>query len=210
MPGKVNEVTVSKEARERTAMRKATEERRFLERVVAHTRASVLEVFRPDSCIATTRILVDVLDYFSISVRPVAVMFRAYNALSTKMMIDEVPVEDWPEEAWSVGIIPGQKPTSSNNWPGHLVALHRAYLLDGSLDQASRPDKGLLLGPGVFKLPDEWDRQEKLLWRREDNVTLIYEPMRDVIWRRSPDWRRGAFKREIVARTIEAIKAEEG
>src|SRR5580698_3777331 len=85
-------------------------------------RGEILQRFRPDSCIPTTRVLVSVLRYFGISARPLAVRAGAYNEAAWTLAASGVPVSAWPRQAHSVDIqAAGQH--RPGGWDGHLVAV---------------------------------------------------------------------------------------
>jgi hypothetical protein len=163
--------------------------------IMLASREAVLKEFRIESCIATTRVIVNVCAYYGIAAHPMPVSVAAFSRAAWKLLGDGVPVSDWPREAGSVGVgcrrLLG-KPLSTQ-WDGHLVAIAGNYLLDGSLDQVSRPQRGLSLGPLAIGMPRDWDR----VVCRADGVVIIYQPLDDLTWRRSNNWsgRKTEFRR---------------
>jgi hypothetical protein len=178
-----------------------------LHNVVAVVRNHVLESFREDSCIASTRVLIDVLDYFGVVARPVPMRVLAFNAEAYPLFTGGVGVADWPDSAWSVGIAASGK-HKPGRWDGHLVAFTSTHLLDASLDQMSRPARGIKLTGGAFRLPSEHD-SAVLQWQRTDGVVLIYERIEDNYWRRSGNWsRRTRAIRHTIGTSIRELKGE--
>lgn len=181
-----------------------------IERIADATRTAVLRLCRRDSCIATTRVLLNVLGYYGLPGRPLPVKAAAYNRGAWTWASSGAAAADWPADAYCVGAgwlghnRPGQ-------WDGHLVALTPGYLVDGFLDQMSRPRRGICLpGPGVFERPAGWDPASsgRLTLQRADGTVLTYEPTRDRHWRQSPGWSATAAEiREATAATIRALKA---
>lgn len=181
-----------------------------LEAAARSARAAVLEQFRADSCIATTRVVIAVLRYLGVPARPAAVRVAAHNAAADQLARAGIAVRDWPAEAYSVGVAAsGQH--RPGRWDGHLVALTASRLIDGSLDQLSRPDRGICLpGPGVFQAPSGWGRpgSPAARFKRADGTIVSYQAVRDRGWRRSPDWAgQSALIRSVTAAAIRQLRA---
>lgn len=116
-------------------------------------RIAILQDFRKDSCIASTRVMTRVLDHYGFHAEPKHVKVIIFN----KVMLEywnkgQVPNRETQEfrdfcdstGAWSVGLgyeQPGQKPV------GHVVAVlpEEMIMIDASLDQANRPHKSIEL-----------------------------------------------------------------
>lgn len=130
-----------------------------IRRAAIRVRLAVLETHRPDSCVATTGALCDYLGGLGIPARPLAVGAMLINDI----FYDRVRVLGrFPENArerdecfraggWTVGI--GYGGTDAAGDPGigaHLVAIAElggeCWLVDASLDQADRPDRGIRAG----------------------------------------------------------------
>jgi hypothetical protein len=180
-------------ARRRAAARRDRRDspaRPSLDEVAQAARAAVLESFRPDSCIATTRVTIDVLAYFGYTGQPLAVKTAVFNQHAWRLLHAGVPVSEWPPEAHSIGI-GGAGQHRPGRWDGHLVAVTTTHMIDGSLDQMSRPARGIILpGPGVFEIPAgrRGASPGTLTFRRGDGTVIMYEPIPDDLWRRSVNW----------------------
>lgn len=134
-----------------------------LETFAKVARDEILLDFKIDSCIASTRITIEVMRRLKVKARPLAVEATVYN----EGFHDAVTAEGWPDtsdteafhawcdkhNAWSLGIDRSQS-QGDMRWPGHLVALvgRSPYLVDAAADQMSRPKKGIEM-PGVFVQP---------------------------------------------------------
>lgn len=125
-------------------------------------RRTMLEAFRPDCCIATCRILREVFADYGYKARPVAVSVEVLNAEMIALM-QEGPLPDDRAErtvlfdqrgAWGVGIGAPGPPLNGNSFVGHLVLNVDGVLIDGSLDQAQRPEKKILLPSLLWFKPD--------------------------------------------------------
>ena len=110
--------------------------------------------FGADSCIAATRIVVDVLKRFDTRAEALTVQVMVVNRAFLERAKREVPpheryeLERWYLEsgAYTVGIGVGE--AEPGKWPGHLVAVvKREFLVDVTLDQANRPARDILLPP---------------------------------------------------------------
>lgn len=154
-----------------------------LETIASVTRETVRETFNADSCIASSIIGQKVLAEYGITSRLVTVSATAYNDLWVQMRRDGIPPEEWPENAWSLGIVGTDTVDHENNrWDGHLVLVlrwdGRRLLLDLSADQMSRPERDLVIpGPIGLFLPRLWTPQDPGITRLpETNVTVEYVP----------------------------------
>jgi hypothetical protein len=125
-------------------------------------RPRVRELYAQDSCIATTKVTYDTLkavgvDVFPLSVK-VAVVNRAlYDYATEHQEFPEVGSAAYTAEMYGVGIGYGEE--QPGRWAGHLVAIaERRWLLDFSIDQATRPEHGIMLAPLVVPVTEQWLR----------------------------------------------------
>ena len=129
--------------------------------IAEHVRAAVLTRYAADSCIASTAVFIDVGNWLGLGTSPVAVNVLAANPAALQVMAEDPmpPVDQWPPDAWTVGVNADQ-PAREGGWPGHLVAvLHgrRDRLVDVSADQFDRPARDLRCpSPALGRLPDGW------------------------------------------------------
>lgn len=104
-----------------------------------------------------------------------------------------VPVTEWPSTAWSLGIVgTGERVPETNGWDGHLVAYvdeaDSRWIVDASLDQFSRPQRGIELLPSVFSMPKPWTG-DPMIFDKADGTVVVYRAMQNPgPWRRAPDW----------------------
>jgi hypothetical protein len=80
-----------------------------LDQIARAACSAVLESFRPDSCIATTRVVISVLRYYGLPAKPLAVKVAAFNAVAWPLADAGMPVDAWPREAHSVVSAPGRR-----------------------------------------------------------------------------------------------------
>jgi hypothetical protein len=189
--------------------------------LVSVARPAIRTSFSADSCIASTRIGLDVLSYFGITGQPLPVCLVAANSAANTLVvvggepIAEPTVPGAPAHMVTVG-------TGTGEWsPGHLVIAIPTLqvLIDLSLDQASRPAYGLTLRPTWWHIPrpEFWnDTEPQITLARADGVTLTYHRHpEEREFARSPNWRRAssdtrhgpAVFRQITAAIIRGIKA---
>jgi len=127
-------------------------------------RPKILEKFRADSCIVSTAIGIDVLTKFGILAEPLPVQVMIFN----KPFIDRIgqtgvlptgdELKSWTKEdgSYSIGIgVDGH--SKHGKWDGHLVIVaEKRYLVDLSIDQANRPDYGMVFEPIVVEVNDSF------------------------------------------------------
>lgn len=162
-----------------------------LTHIVASVRYQTLQIRSANSCIASTRILTEVLRYFGYASEPLPCTTLVFNAAGYDYATREVPTDQWPIEAHSVGAVgSGRYRPETNAWDGHLVAIvDGRWLADPSLDQFARPQRGINVDPVVLDISDWHDRSRANHWQREDGVVIAYQAMRNPgPWRNAPDW----------------------
>ena len=159
-------------------------------------RPIILRYASPDSCIASCRIGMDVLRMFGIRSHPIAVKAAVFNQKGHEFMDSGHP--DWVRQgrdgAHSVGI--GYGGPDPRKWDGHLVLLVRGrLLLDLSIDQAARPDKGIYLHAFRTVLPTGFLEQGSgLVVQNPEGGTISYElNLGNRSWKFAPDWREGRW-----------------
>jgi hypothetical protein len=117
-------------------------------------RKTMLEYFRPDCCVATCKILQTVFAEYGYKARAVAVTVQVLNGPMQKLVEQGPLPEDHDERmalfnqhgAWGVGIVPPENgQLKPNSFGGHLVLNVNGVLVDASLQQAQREQKGILL-----------------------------------------------------------------
>jgi len=161
--------------------------------------------WRADSCIGATRMGMDILksigvtDMYALSVR--CYIFNQPFAEHAERVgrIAESPEETvaWEAEdgSWAIGL--GFEPTVllPNRWPGHLVLIvERRLLWDLSIDQANRPQHGIVFDrPVVLPVTEPFLRDRERLttaWRTPiATLQLAYEARPgDKSFRKSPNW----------------------
>jgi hypothetical protein len=181
-------------------------------------RAGVLERFRPDTCILTVRALLDVCSYFGVPARALAARVQVYNAAMAAVVRAHglEPPRDVLDRAlaagaWSVAVgYPPQPPAPPAPWYGHLVAVVGDDLLvDPSLDQASRPQKGIAVPvPVLFRAdPGGLSGRRATPLVGPDGTLVLYDALPDERGhRRTPDWTDEVRRRRIVGDAVRALK----
>lgn len=148
-------------------------------------------------CILGTRVFIEVARYAGLDARPVPVGAVAMNRAAEPYILARTPIEEWPDEAWSVGVYRG----NGMEGPGHLVAVVDGNILvETTARQFDRPQHGVNVphGPLVLPLNEEWSLQDSLLVQFTDrgpggddwDSALLYwpdKPHRE--YHRASDWR---------------------
>jgi hypothetical protein len=117
--------------------------------------------YRPDSCIAAARVLVDAFDRLHVRVRPLSVTVDVFNPAMVARASAEggrVPETDeeyqrWVEESGCWWLTLGIGDPEPGKWPGHVtVVAWDRVLIDLTLPQASRPQRGIVLAPAAIQV----------------------------------------------------------
>lgn len=163
--------------------------------IAEHVRAAVMTRYTVDSCIASTAVFIDVADWLGLDASPAAVDVLAANPAALRVMANDPapPVDQWPPEAWTVGVL-SSEPPREGGWPGHLVAIlhgHRDRLVDVSADQLDRPSRGLRVpSPVLGRLPKRWGDGDQCVTHLHASGTMLRWTLRsgNTAWRESPNW----------------------
>ena len=141
----------------------------ILDALIEVARPIIRTEFHAGSCIVSTRIAIDALDYFGVKAEPKTIMAIALNKVAVDLLqdltLDEVSKiamqhshED-EEGPWTIMAGSGRANSEPNNtsWAGHLIATipEESILIDLSIDQMSRPVKKIVLEPYWVRMPDK-------------------------------------------------------
>ncbi len=149
-------------------------------------RPVILEFFPPNSCIASTRITIEVLSRFGIKAQPVPVCFVAECRERQLAYVSGIDLKGRAHQIQHATV---------DAWRGHLVAVAHRHLIDASFDQCSMPDHGVPIPPFVFvvPLPDSIRPREihavlELVTDTGEKLKVQYFPLRDETFSEAPAW----------------------
>jgi hypothetical protein len=187
--------------------------------VAAQVRREALSTHRLDSCIYTVSLLEESLKLLFSGVEapprltPVAVELTVLNPVALRYVQAHNALPDNAEEAvalrdgggWIVRLAgkPGVDYSGPDceRYPGHLVLCldfsqsgGDSWMIDPSIDQANRPEKGIslelcatLAKPTTDGLGQHWQFQPQF-----NDCLVVYEQIKSPApWKSSPDWRLG-------------------
>lgn len=162
--------------------------------------------YRPDCCIAATRVAVDALARFGLEAAPAPTDVVILNPPLRARLDGGVAPEDRAEPqrlagldgAGSVGIGfgagPGEGFDPRTGYDGHLVAVCQGHLIDLTLPQASRPDREVRLSPVAQAFgPEAAGRfaAGERVWLDVNGCAVGYRRKPEAVgYRTSPDWAR--------------------
>lgn len=195
-------------------------QRQILTLLLEHARPAILEEFRADSCIASTRIGLDVLDHFGILAEPLPVSVTIFNPVMVEKYDEGMTLpqskqemEEWVRlyGAWAIGLGHGgdQGPLK---WPGHLVMLvEKELLVDLSIDQVNRPQRNIVLHPFATNTFPEFLSGEEGLCAKVNGCMLRYLVLKgNKGYTTSPNWmirlQRAGIVRNIIRKIEEELK----
>ncbi len=162
-----------------------------------------------DNCIAVTKLAVMTLRAFAIDAKPGAAKVIIFNAEAVAILEaggDVEMVKAGRGGAHSIGI--GYGIAGAGRYLGHLVAIvENEVLLDLSLDQASRTNKGIALVPTILRLKGQALDSTPLSWTTREGVQLIYSFHNDKTYTSAPDWRRDSIYKPMVGVMVRRIEA---
>lgn len=152
-------------------------------------RPEILKRFKPDSCIASTRVGIEVLKRFGITAEAIPVKVMVYNEPLWKRMTAGSFDGTFNDEDWSVGIGMGYDPRRrpEDGFNGHLVIKTEGLLVDLAIDQASRPEKGLPIESLVVPWPQTWGIRPFRFCLA--GCYYDYSPSENGAYQDAPDWK---------------------
>ncbi|MBD2461047.1 hypothetical protein H6G89_08330 [Oscillatoria sp. FACHB-1407] len=175
-------------------------------------REEILRGYVQESCIATSKLLLQVLHELGIQARPipntVLVMNQPYAANVNR--IGRLPqgkeLETWSKQdnSYSVGL--GFGMGSPDRWTGHLGILvtiaNSNLLIDASVDQVNSPKRLLAIEPPVIApVPEQFATREASVMVEQNQCLLIYtsKPGNDS-FRQTPAWMHSFAPKIILER----------
>jgi hypothetical protein len=199
-----------------TAMLSEEQHDKVVRHLVERARPIILEKWRADSCVASTAIAIDVLRMVGIRARAMVCKADIFNSAFVaqitrhgRMPVSPAERDAWHTETGAYAIGLGYAPPGKT--PGaHMVAVtERMVLIDLAVDQASRPEHGLLLKPAMGLVSRDWmigaERVDYLLDNTGPLVIYHAEPWRHeyVTW---PDCIDANQRQSTVARIAIILK----
>lgn len=189
----------------------------LLERLEPVVREEMLKIAVPNCCIATVAVLCRVFRHFGFRARgiPVSVVIRNpkfLKCMGAGMRLPDDPklLREWMEStgSWCIGIVPESALESAmRGYPGfggHLVCHVQDVLVDASIAQANRPQKGIELPPFcAFPASKRFLQGDGMMVGNMNGCEVEYRPLRDHSWRQAPDWSDERRYRETVNAIIE-------
>lgn len=155
---------------------------KLIEGILQYARPEILKYYRVDSCIVSTRICLNILEHHGFKCFALPCQVNIVNAPYRDFLMKK---GRWPKgeetkeifeekNGYAVGVGHGYtkqgpkddiKESGSDKWPGHLVAIavdedNTHYLIDLSIDQASRPQYNMTLKPTALHIPPEMTQKE--------------------------------------------------
>jgi hypothetical protein len=177
--------------------------------------------YRPDCCIAATRILLDVFGRLNVPAAPLPVLCSVANAVMVREkgcwgLTDWISDEeaDRLDRLGAYQMLLGVSPRDEQpgKWAGHLVCLaYGVVMIDLSLPQINRPAKGIEVIPLMLEVDPDWTTSADGALFKVGKCTVAYAPYPDAPrWEGSRDWwdraRRKPVVDAIVADALEELR----
>lgn len=176
----------------------------FLEPLL-QLRQYILRNARTDSCILSTAVGCEFLTQRGILAEPLPVQVMIFNKkfVEHAERVGRLPIgnelESWSKEdsSYSVAIGLGGDPLPGK-WPGHLVILaEKSYLIDLSIDQANRPEYGMVFEPIFCKISNSFF-SEPMLFSYADCIFRYDAKPNNLGFLSSPDWMIASRRQNIL------------
>lgn len=158
-------------------------------------RIVIAERVQPAHCILGTRTLFDVMRVLDIPAQVVPVEALIWNMAAAPLIAAEIPFQQWPPNAWSVGAVtsaPGE------GYPGHLILVADTddgrVLIDSSTGQFVRTRHGITPPPTLAaRVSDTWPSDPTISVKYTGpgwEMSWKWAPELGNLHRSAPDWRR--------------------
>lgn len=180
-----------------------------LAQLVRHAPVLLRQSFKPDCCIAATRVAVHVLTRLGFTAKPQPTRLQIYTKKLWRRVEAGTFEQPFQPGEWSVGLGYGEdkRITEEPGWKGyagHLVAMcfdHQkkpdvAFLVDLSLGQAARPHKGIDIPPALFTPTAKVTL---------NGCILLYGNHNNLAFTESPDWKDAWKTDPIIEELLEII-----
>lgn len=169
----------------------------FAQRLADAVREIVLKAWRrPDSCIESTRIAVQVARRIGLAAAPVP---------TTCLLATRTWYDSGGTRGHSVIAGTGTVNPDTASWDGHLIAhLDGAWLLDIAADQLHRPAHGInILRPIVVPATRD-ELRAGMVRRLHDGLVVSYREVPDRTWRSAPGW--AAYPQLVEAAVVQVLR----
>ena len=173
----------------------------IIKRILAvEARPLILQKCRIDSCIVCSRLVKEVFNSFSFTTETYHVTATILNNININFLNEQKytikqPIPEWAKKAgaWGVGLGFEDGETASGtteNGCGHVITIQGSELYDLSLDQVSRPQHNMTLGPSIFPIKQQQLRKGVLgPYYNNEGTAIIYNMQpENKTYLRSPDW----------------------
>jgi hypothetical protein len=182
--------------------------------------------FRPDCCIGAARLALQALRGAGLSAAAVpaeAIVVspeahrrnEAYRAANDGRPAPKELVETWFDEpdgrCWAISIGGNYRPEDPAFWGGHLVVLAEdRWLIDLSLPQANRPERGIELTPVAIEVGRNGFAPNGTAAAIVNGSAVRWTRRGFYGWQESPDWRHKWRTRDLAAELLKLIRREVG
>lgn len=180
-----------------------TDERPVLDALADAWSSEIRPIVQINACILAARAGTAALHYFGVDAVEVAGDIVVFNEVGHDLFCQDVPIGDWPEDAWSVGTCEG---SPGNGYAGHLVVQTDGYVVDLTAYQSHRPRKQLFVPDSVIIAADTvTEAPPWRAWRTELGATFLFRATGDRSYRSAPDWRKGRSEAGRLIRRMREI-----
>lgn len=154
------------------------QQKRAIAALHAVARPIILRRFRPDSCIASTRIGQMALAEFGVQAGALSVevtlINRPYAEVWSRLGRDP-KADELPDDAYALALGHEREGVDDDDtYNGHVVLTAGRYMVDLSIDQASRPQYGIQVRPLLAQMPSGWWRGRDPQISYSANAILVY------------------------------------
>jgi hypothetical protein len=182
----------------------------LLERLRTLWLEAVAPNVRKRCCILAASTTVRVCEYFGIRASELPVRTQILNTEALELSVAHVPMSEWPDSAWSIGVNE-HAPEVDGGWVGHLLVSveNGDFIVDLSGYQYDRPSKGIEVGAliraraDITTLANGWSAAAGA----SDTTWCMWQPWPENRgYRKSKNWRAGA--EHVTGHLIRQLRAD--
>jgi hypothetical protein len=158
----------------------------IVRRYASVARPVILEFFPPNSCIAASRITIEVLRRFGIKAQAVPVSMVVQSKSRDLAFVSGLDMKGRAHQI---------RPASKNAWNGHCIAIAGGHLIDASFDQCDMADRGVHIPPYILTVRigdkvrlNSFHAVLEMITDDGEALEVQYFPLNDWSFLQSPAW----------------------
>jgi len=153
-------------------------------------------------CLQATRVAIDVLDAFGLTVTPQPVYCYVFNRSAWRWETSGSSSKR-PDDAYTSGTDPSKCPEGA--WPAYLIGIHEEAIIDGAMNQFGDDKKGLYVDD-VSVFPFEQNDWPACIINSKGTVTFYIKAENSPSFEDLPGFQRTEASQALARRVLHTMK----